>query len=114
MPIQSINPATGALLRSFTPLTDEELLQKIALAEAAFTGNADLPLPHRALCMNKLAFLLQEEVAELAALITSEMGKPITQARAEIAKCAAVCRYYAEHAARILEPEPIDAPSIDA
>ena len=114
MPIQSINPATGALLRSFTPLTDEELLQKIALAQAAFTRTADLPLPHRALCMNKLAHLLQEEVAELAALITSEMGKPITQARAEIAKCAAVCRYYAEHAARILAPEPIDRRSIDA
>ena len=114
MPIQSINPATGALLRTFTPLTDEELLQKIALAQSAFTHSAELPLPHRALCMNKLAHLLQEEVAELAALITSEMGKPITQARAEIAKCAAVCRYYAEHAARILAPEPIDDPSIEA
>src|SRR5208283_221277 len=62
----------------------------------------------------KLAHLLQEDVAELAALITSEMGKPITQARAEIAKCAAVCRYYAEHAAHILAPEPIEAGSIDA
>jgi succinate-semialdehyde dehydrogenase/glutarate-semialdehyde dehydrogenase len=114
MPIQSINPATGVLLRSFTPLTDEELFQKIALAEAAFVHAAELPLSHRALCMNKLAQLLDEEAADLAALITSEMGKPIVQARAEIAKCAAVCRYYAEHAARILAPEPIDAPSIDA
>ncbi|MGP8258947.1 MAG: NAD-dependent succinate-semialdehyde dehydrogenase [Acidobacteriaceae bacterium] len=114
MPIQSINPATGALLRSFTPLTDEELLQKIALAEAAFAHAAELPLSHRALCMRKLAQLLAEETDDLSALITSEMGKPIVQARAEIAKCAAVCRYYAEHAARILAPEPIDADSIDA
>jgi succinate-semialdehyde dehydrogenase/glutarate-semialdehyde dehydrogenase len=114
MPIQSINPATGILMRSFTPLSGEELMQKIALAEAAFTQTAELPLTHRALCMRKLAHLLEEEVADLAALITSEMGKPITQARAEIAKCASVCRYYAEHAARILAPEPIDPGSIDA
>jgi succinate-semialdehyde dehydrogenase/glutarate-semialdehyde dehydrogenase len=114
MPIQSINPATGALLRTFTPLSEEELQQKLSLAASAFTQSADLPLSHRALCMNKLAFLLQEEVAELAALITAEMGKPITQSRAEIAKCATVCRYYAEHAARILAPEPIDDRSIDA
>jgi succinate-semialdehyde dehydrogenase/glutarate-semialdehyde dehydrogenase len=114
MPIQSINPATGALLRTFTPLSEEELQQKLSLAASAFTQSADLPLSHRALCMNKLAFLLQEEVAELAALITAEMGKPITQSRAEIAKCASVCRYYAQHAARILAPEPIDDRSIDA
>ena len=64
--------------------------------------------------MNKLAHLLESETADLAALITSEMGKPIAQARAEIAKCAAACRYYAENAARILAPEPIDAPPLDA
>jgi succinate-semialdehyde dehydrogenase/glutarate-semialdehyde dehydrogenase len=114
MPIQSINPATGVLLRSFTPLTGKELMQKIGLAETAFARYADVPLPHRALCMRKLANLLEYETADLAALITCEMGKPIAQARAEIAKCASVCRYYAEHAARILLPEPIDTGSGDA
>jgi succinate-semialdehyde dehydrogenase/glutarate-semialdehyde dehydrogenase len=114
MPIQSINPATGVLLRSFTPLTEEELQQKIALAESAFARYAELPLSHRALCMHKLAHLLDRETADLAALITSEMGKPIVQARAEIAKCAGVCRYYAEFAARILAPEPIVTGSSDA
>jgi succinate-semialdehyde dehydrogenase/glutarate-semialdehyde dehydrogenase len=114
MPIQSIHPATGVLLRSFTPLTDQALLQKIALAQAAFARDAELPLAHRALCMRKLARLLECETADLAALITSEMGKPIAQARAEIAKCASVCRYYAEHAERILAPEPIDTASNDA
>jgi len=114
MPIQSINPATGVLLRSFTPLTEEALLQKIALAEITFASYTELPLAHRALCMRKLAHLLDHETADLAALITSEMGKPIVQARAEIAKCASVCRYYAEHAARILAPEPIDTQSSDA
>ncbi len=113
MPIQSFNPATGALERSFPALTEEALLQKIGLAEIAFTDYLDVPLAHRALCMRKLAFLLDSEAPELAALITAEMGKPITEARAEIAKCALVCRYYADNAPAILAPEPVDvSPSI--
>ena len=108
MPIQSLNPATGELLKSFTPLTEEALLQKIGLAEIALAAYADVPLAHRALCMRKLAYLLESESADLAALITSEMGKPITESRAEIAKCALACRYYAENAAAILAPEPVD------
>ena len=75
---------------------------------------AEVPLSHRALCMRKLADLLEQETADLAALITAEMGKPIAQARAEIVKCASVCRYYAEHAERILAPEPINIGSNDA
>src|ERR1035441_10447769 len=96
MPIQSVNPANGVLLRSFTPLTTEALRRKIELAAIAFANDADLPLSHRALCMRKLAHLLESETADLAALITAEMGKPISQARAEIIKCASVCRYYAD------------------
>jgi succinate-semialdehyde dehydrogenase/glutarate-semialdehyde dehydrogenase len=93
MPIQSVNPANGLLLRSFTPLTDDALLQKIGLAEIAFGLYAEVPLAHRALCMRKLAYLLEYETDDLAALITAEMGKPIVEARAEVAKCASVCRY---------------------
>jgi len=114
MSIQSINPATGVLLRSFTPLTDETILQKIGLAETAFAHSADVPLSHRSLCMRKLANLLESETDELAAMITAEMGKPIVAARAEIVKCASVCRYYADHAARILAPESVDIGSCDA
>jgi succinate-semialdehyde dehydrogenase/glutarate-semialdehyde dehydrogenase len=114
MPIQSINPANGELLRTFTPLTSEALLDKIALAAAAFTTYADVPISHRELCMRKLATLLEQETAELAALITAEMGKPVTAARAEVLKCALGCRYYADHAARILAPEHIDTGSNDA
>jgi succinate-semialdehyde dehydrogenase/glutarate-semialdehyde dehydrogenase len=73
-----------------------------------------VPLSHRALCMRKLAHLLEQETADLAALITAEMGKPVVQARSEIVKCASVCRYYADHAERILAPEPINIGSNDA
>ena len=107
MAIESINPATGVLIRRFKPLTDEELRQKIATASDAFHHYASVPLSHRALCMRKLANLLEEDAADLATMITEEVGKPIQGAHAELAKCSAVCRYYAENAARMLAPELI-------
>lgn len=114
MPIQSIDPSNGDLLRKFTPLTEEVLQRKIAQAHDAFIAYGDVPLSHRALCMRKLATLLEQETEDLAFLITREMGKPISQSRAEVVKCASACRFYAENAARILAPEPIETESSDA
>ena len=107
MAIESINPATGKLLRQFEPLTDEAARQKIALAAESFRTYALIPLEHRALWMRKLASILDNECDDLSALITLEMGKPIEASRYEVLKCADACRYYAEHAARILAPEAI-------
>ena len=107
MAIESINPATGKLLRRFDPHPDDLLRQKISLASDAFRGYATVPLEHRALCMRKLASLLEHETEDLATMITEEMGKPIDASRFEILKCAHACRYYAEHAARMLAPESI-------
>jgi succinate-semialdehyde dehydrogenase/glutarate-semialdehyde dehydrogenase len=107
MAIESINPATNKLLRSFEPLTDNAARQKIALAADAFRSYANIPLEHRALCMRKLAAILEHETEDLATLITLEMGKPLEAARLEILKCADTCRYYADHAARILAPESV-------
>jgi len=113
MAIESINPANGKLLRRFEALSEEAVQQKLALAHAAFLGYGEVPLEHRALCMRKLATLLEQDIAELAEMITLEMGKPLAAAQAEIAKCATVCRYYAENAGRMLAPEviPTDASS---
>jgi len=107
MPIESINPANGRLLRTFDPLTEEAILEKITLAHQAFRAYGAIPLEHRALCMRKLAHLLDEETNDLAQMITLEMGKPIHASRQEIAKCALGCRYYADNATRILAPESI-------
>jgi succinate-semialdehyde dehydrogenase / glutarate-semialdehyde dehydrogenase len=107
MAIESINPATNKLLRSFDPLTDNAARQKIALAADAFRAYAAVPLEHRALCMRKLAAILEHETEDLATLITLEMGKPFEAAQLEILKCADACRYFADHAARILAPESV-------
>jgi succinate-semialdehyde dehydrogenase/glutarate-semialdehyde dehydrogenase len=107
MAIESINPATGKLLRRFDPITDEAAHTKISLAAEAFRAYATIPLEHRALCMRKLAALLEHDIEELALLITQEMGKPLHASRQEIIKCADVCFYFADHAARILASESI-------
>jgi succinate-semialdehyde dehydrogenase/glutarate-semialdehyde dehydrogenase len=57
--------------------------------------------------MRKLASLLEYETTDLARTITLEMGKPLHAAEQEVRKCATACRYYADNAARILTPEPI-------
>lgn len=105
--IQSLNPATGTLLRSFDPIAPDLLEAKLTLAAAAAKAYPAEPLEARRFWMRRLALLLEADREDLAAIATAEMGKPITQARAEIDKCAAVCRYYAEHAAGMLEPEPV-------
>jgi succinate-semialdehyde dehydrogenase/glutarate-semialdehyde dehydrogenase len=107
MAIESINPATNKLLRRYEPLTELAARQKIALAADAFRSYANIPLEHRALCMRKLAAILEHETEDLAILITLEMGKPLEAARLEILKCANTCRYYADNAARILAPESV-------
>ncbi len=107
MAIESINPATNKLLRRFEPLTDNAARQKVALAADVFRSYANVPLDHRALWMRKLAAILEHEAEDLATLITLEMGKPLQAARFEILKCADTCRYYADHAARILAPESV-------
>src|SRR5271154_366573 len=107
MAIESINPATNKLLRSFDPLTDNAARQKIALAADAFRAYATIPLEHRALWMRKLASILEHETEDLATLITLEMGKPLEAARLEILKCPAASRSFADPASRILAPESI-------
>jgi succinate-semialdehyde dehydrogenase/glutarate-semialdehyde dehydrogenase len=107
MAIESINPATGKLLRRFEALTDEDARKKITLAADAFQHHAAVPLDHRALCMRKLAAILEHEIEDLALLITQEMGKPLRDSRQELLKCADACRYFADHAARILSSESI-------
>jgi succinate-semialdehyde dehydrogenase/glutarate-semialdehyde dehydrogenase len=108
MGIRSVNPATGEVVRSFEPLTGEAVLAKITAAREAFLAYAQVPLSHRELCMRKLAQLLEAEAQEVGTLITREMGKPVAAARAEVTKCATACRYYADHASRILAAEPVD------
>jgi succinate-semialdehyde dehydrogenase / glutarate-semialdehyde dehydrogenase len=105
--IQSLNPANGKLLRSFDPLTPDAVNAKLAIAASAAKTYPKETLDQRIFWMRRLAALLDADVEELATTMTSEMGKTLVSARAEVSRCAAVCRYYADNAARFLAPERI-------
>ena len=114
MAIATINPATGQTLKTFEALTDAELEDRLARAAAAFRGYRLTSFAQRATWMRAAADVLDAETDSLAELMTTEMGKTLKAARAEIGKCAAGCRYYAEHAEQMLAPAPVDAAAVSA
>ncbi|MBW3648080.1 MAG: NADP-dependent succinic semialdehyde dehydrogenase [Actinobacteria bacterium] len=114
MPIATTNPATGQVLRTFDPLTAAELDDRVARAAAAFGSYRRTSYEQRAGWMRAAADLLDAEAQATAELMTLEMGKTLKAAKAEIGKCAAGCRYYAEHAASMLADEPVDAAAVKA
>jgi succinate-semialdehyde dehydrogenase/glutarate-semialdehyde dehydrogenase len=107
--IASINPATGETVRTFEAATEAEIEDRLARADAAWRSYRRTPLAARAGWLTAAARILEDEQDRLGRLMTLEMGKPIAAARAEAAKCALACRYYAEHGERLLADEPIDA-----
>ncbi|WP_337886225.1 NAD-dependent succinate-semialdehyde dehydrogenase [Fischerella thermalis] len=102
MPIATINPATGELLKKFEPHSDAEIAAKLDLAQQAFEHYRQTSFSERSRWLDKAADMLEQEKADLAKLMTLEMGKTYKSAIAEVEKCAWVCRYYAEHAAQFL------------
>ncbi len=107
MAIATINPATGETLRTFDPLTAEQIEAKLARAASAFERHRRTSFAHRAERMLRAAEILEAEKDRLGRLMTLEMGKPLRAASDEAAKCAWACRYYAEHAERLLADRPV-------
>ena len=108
MAIATINPATGECLKKFEPLSDRQIDEKIAKAAATFVEYRKVPFAERARLMVRAGEILEREKQDFARLMTLEMGKPISAAVAEAAKCALVCRYYAENAERFLADELVE------
>jgi succinate-semialdehyde dehydrogenase / glutarate-semialdehyde dehydrogenase len=107
MAIATINPATGKTLKTFDPLSADEIERKISRAAELFPKFSRLSFAERAKMMMKAAEILESEKKELAELMTTEMGKTIRSAVDEAVKCAWACRYYAENAERFLADEVI-------
>ena len=108
--IHSINPWNGEVLQEYIPTTPAAVEQALALGEHCFDSWRDLPLGDRSTLFRQLAQILRDQRKELAQLISLEVGKVITESRAEIEKCALVCDFYAEQAAAFLTPETILLP----
>ncbi|MDQ2953139.1 MAG: NAD-dependent succinate-semialdehyde dehydrogenase [Chloroflexota bacterium] len=107
--IVSINPATEEVLASYEAFDEGQVDRALDEAQDAFVAWRVRSFPERAVPMKRLAALLRERVDRYARLLTLEMGKPITEAKAEIEKCAFNCDFYAEHAAEFLRDQPAPA-----
>ncbi|MYS95061.1 MULTISPECIES: NADP-dependent succinic semialdehyde dehydrogenase [Streptomyces] len=109
MPIATVNPANGETLKTYEAMGEEEIERRLQLAEATFRTYRTTTFDERARLMRKAADLLDEDQRDIARVMTTEMGKPIQQARAEAAKCAKAMRWYADHAEELLaDEEPAD------
>jgi succinate-semialdehyde dehydrogenase/glutarate-semialdehyde dehydrogenase len=107
MAIASVNPATGETVETFAALSDAEVERKLARADAAFREWRRRPVHERAAVVARAGEILEAEKASYGRTMTLEMGKPLEAAVEEAAKCAAACRYYAEHAERFLADEVV-------
>ncbi|HWG94340.1 MAG TPA: NADP-dependent succinic semialdehyde dehydrogenase [Mycobacteriales bacterium] len=114
MPIATVDPTTGETLKTFDALTPDELEQRLQRAADAFARYRRTSFAERAAWMRAAADKLDADTEGLARLMTTEMGKTVAAAKAEIGKCAKGCRFYAEHAERFLSDEPVDPDAVGA
>ncbi|MFC8916925.1 NADP-dependent succinic semialdehyde dehydrogenase [Streptomyces sp. NPDC057116] len=115
MPIATVNPATGETLKTFEELTPDGIERCLAAADAAFRRYRTTTFADRARLLERAAGLLEADQEDIARTMTTEMGKPLTAARAEAAKCVKAMRWYAANAERLLADEhPPEAEVRDA
>ncbi len=114
MPIATINPATGAVEKSFEPLSAAEVDARIARAVDTFREYRLTDYGARTEWMLVAADVFDAEADEIARVMTTEMGKTLASARAEAQKCARACRYFAAHAEELLADEPADPGAVGA
>src|SRR3954468_17999937 len=114
MAIATVNPATGETLKTYEPLTDEALEDKLARALTAWASYRRTSAHQRAAWLRAAAGVLDADTDTIAELMTTEMGKTLASAKAEVAKCATGLRWYVEHGPALLEPQPYDAEAVGA
>lgn len=104
---KSINPATGDEIATYPELTSEELEGKVARAASRFASWRFSPVPERTQLLEKIAEIFDTRLEPMARMASAEMGKTLVSARAEVQKCAAAFRYYAQNGEAFLKPRPI-------
>jgi succinate-semialdehyde dehydrogenase/glutarate-semialdehyde dehydrogenase len=112
--IATINPATGETIRTFEPMTDEEVDARLGRAVDGYRALRAASSAQRATWMRAAADLLEAEIDQVAETMTAEMGKTLVTAKAEATKCVTGMRYYAEHASSFLADIERDAEAVKA
>ena len=114
MAIATTNPATGETLKTYDEMSEADVDRCLTAAAQAHASYRLTGFDARAGWMRRAAGILDEEQDQIAAMMTTEMGKTLAAARQEVAKCASACRYYADNAAGFLADEPADAGAVGA
>ena len=107
--LKSIDPATGRELATFPEADQGAIESALSRAWDARYGWRDAGVGLRASLMRSVAGVLRADKSRYAALLTSEMGKPIVEAEAEVEKCAWTANWFAGNAERLLADEPVDS-----
>lgn len=105
--MQSINPANGEILRTYPEPDDPALEARMARVHEASLAWAQVSFEARGELLVAVAEQIERQRESLATLIVQEMGKPVSQALAEVEKCGLVCRFFAEQAEGFLADEPV-------
>lgn len=108
---QTINPATGAVVKTFAAASDADIETALESSHRAFESWRNVAIDDRAETMQRAADLMHERAQDLAELITLEMGKLPAEARAEVELSANILGYYAQHGPRILDDEKLNPAS---
>ncbi|MFL5942906.1 MAG: NAD-dependent succinate-semialdehyde dehydrogenase [Gaiellaceae bacterium] len=104
-----VDPATGETVKEYPTITDDELREAIARADRAHREwSKASTVAERASLVHRVGELHTERRKELAEIIALEMGKPIGQARGEIAFSASIYEFYADNAEALMADEPIE------
>src|SRR5919112_4479263 len=114
MAIATTDPRNGEVIKNFDELTPEQLEDRLARAAAAAERYRKTTHEERASWLRAAADLLDKRTDEVAEMMTLEMGKTKKASVAEIGKCSAVLRYYADNAADFLADEEADAGAVNA
>ena len=114
MDFATVNPATGETVATYPALTGPEVDAAIERSARAFAGYRTTGFAERAEWSRRAADVLDAERDRVAALMTTEMGKTVAAAAAEVEKCARAFRFYAEHAERFLADEPVEPAEVGA
>jgi acyl-CoA reductase-like NAD-dependent aldehyde dehydrogenase len=106
--VESIDPANGELFETYEVFSESAIDEALGVASAAFDTWRKSSWSERSALMSGVAREFRADSEAIANTVSREMGKPITEALAEVEKCAWTCDYYAEHGEEYLRPESID------
>ncbi len=104
----SKNPYNGEVLQTYAPHNDNAVTQMLNGSARAFSHWKEVPLESRGVALKRLSAVLGDGLETYARLITEEMGKPITESRAEVEKCIWLCDFYRKNAEQFLADELIE------